>query len=92
MNAPNVSYESVVEGIARYLADHLEHTPREPITAATKLVRDLELDSIQSFEMVADLEDAYGISIDMERVQGVETVGDVAKVVHEAILGAGGAA
>ena len=92
MTTPSISFESVVAGIARYLAEHLEQAPKEPITEATKLVRDLELDSIQSFEMVADLEDAYAITIDMERVQGVETVGDVAKVVHESILAKGGAA
>jgi acyl carrier protein len=92
MNAPRVSYESIVEGIARYLAEHLEQAPTEPITATTKLVRDLSLDSIQSFEMIADLEDAYGITIDMERVQAVETVGEIATVVHEAVLATGGGA
>ncbi len=69
----------------KHLEDNLEDKPKAPITAASNLVKELNLDSLQSFEMVADLEDHYEISIRLDELQDVETVAEVARIVHAQI-------
>ena len=81
------SREEIVERLVAYLSENLEEAPSAPITAESGLVKDLNLDSIQSFEMVADLEDHYDISIPLDDMQRLETVGDLASVVTEILNG-----
>lgn len=69
----------------QHLEDNLETKPPGPITAESNLVKELNLDSLQSFEMVADLEDHYEISIQLDQLQDVETVAEVARIVHRQI-------
>lgn len=75
------SYEGVLAKIFEYLEEHLVDKPSAPITAQSHLIRDLSLDSLQSFEMVSDLEDHFGITMPMELFQNVETIEDVARAV-----------
>ena len=79
--------EEIVQRLVTYLGENLESAPKGPITADSALVKDLNLDSIQSFEMVADLEDHYDISIPLDDIQELETVGDLAGIVSN-LLGA----
>jgi len=83
------SYDGVVEVLIQHLETNLETQPASPITAETHLVGELNLDSLQSFEMVADLEDHYEISIPLDLLQGVETVAGVARIVHNQIVAEG---
>jgi acyl carrier protein len=78
-------YEDVLAKIFEYLEEHLTARPREPITAQSHLIRDLGLDSMQSFEMVSDLEDHFHVVIPMDLFQHVETLEDVAHAVLRAI-------
>ncbi len=78
-------YEDVLAKIFEYLEEHLTQRPREPITAQSHLIRDLGLDSLQSFEMVSDLEDHFHVVIPMDLFQNVETIEDVARAVHKTI-------
>jgi len=80
------SYDGVVEVLIKHLETNLETKPANPVTVETRLVAELNLDSLQSFEMVADLEDHYEISISLDLLQGVETVGGVARIVYNLIL------
>ena len=73
--------EEITNRLVTYLGENLEEAPAGPITADSSLVKDLNLDSIQSFEMIADLEDHYDISIPLEEMQGLKTVGDLARAV-----------
>ncbi len=73
--------ESILAKIHAYLDEHLLERPAAPIGPGSRIVEDLGLDSLQSFEMIADLEDQLGITIPMELFQSVTTVGDVANVV-----------
>lgn len=81
------SYEGVLAKIFEYLEEHLVEKPTAPITAQSHLIRDLSLDSLQSFEMVSDLEDHFNVTMPMELFQHVETLEDVARavvrVIHE---------
>ena len=71
--------------IARHMADHLDSPPDGPIGAETRLVDDLALDSMHSLEMIAALEDHYRVTLSIEVLQEVKTVGDVARVVAGAL-------
>lgn len=78
-NTVDPSYEGVLAKIFEYLDENLAEKPSTPISAQSHLLRDLRLDSLQSFEMVSDLEDHYRITLPPELFQHVETVGDVAQ-------------
>ena len=87
MNRAEHSHESVLAQIFAYLDEHLQQRPVAPISAQSRLIADLGLDSLQSFEMVADLEDHYGVTVAMEALQGVTTLDDVARVIVDAFAG-----
>lgn len=75
------SYEEVLSRLTSYLQENLEEAPTSAITAESNLDTDLNLDSIQRFEMVADIEDHYDVSLSLDAFEGVQTLGDVAKLV-----------
>jgi acyl carrier protein len=75
------SYEGVLAKIFEYLEEHLTERPSAAITAQSQLIRDLGLDSLQSFEMLSDLEDHYSVTIPMDLFQGALTLEDVARAV-----------
>lgn len=52
---------------------------RREVTTDTKLVSDLNLDSLDSAELVAEIEDHFDVVIPMEKLPGIKTVGDIAK-------------
>jgi acyl carrier protein len=83
------SYDNVLAKIFEYLEEHASERPAATVTARSRLIQDLGLDSLQSFEMVSDLEDSFGITIPMDLFQGVETLEDVARAVMRVIAGEG---
>lgn len=85
------SVQSVLAKVITYLEDNLDEKPDKPIEASSELVRDVRLDSIQSFEMIADLEDHYDIRLPTELFADVVTVEDVAKRIHGVVSGGAGA-
>ena len=66
--------------------DVLKNVSRRPIepTLSSDLVADLGFDSLQVLEVVAELEDAFDISIPLNDVPATRTVGQV--VAHVAAL------
>lgn len=69
--------------VVSLIVDHLRQTMDDPpeLDASSALLEDAQLDSMQSFEMVAALEDHYGIDIPVESLQGVKTIQDVGESV-----------
>ena len=55
--------------------------PSEPITLTTSIGRDLGLDSVEVMDFVMILEDRFDISIPLDNIAEVETVGDLCSVV-----------
>ena len=53
-----------------------------PITEASRLVADLGVDSLGVMEIVAELEDKFGLTIPDEALREVDTIGDVVKAVE----------
>jgi acyl carrier protein len=55
------------------------------VTLDTKIVADLEIDSVDVFDLIMEVEDAYDISISMELISTTHTVGELVKVVDDLI-------
>lgn len=52
-----------------------------PITLQSGIVSDLEVDSVAVFDLVMGLEDHYDISIPMELVSDIKTVGELVNAI-----------
>lgn len=52
------------------------------ISAETSIVRDLGLDSLEVMNFIMALEDRFDVSIPLDMVAEVETVGDLAAVIE----------
>jgi acyl carrier protein len=89
VSGPAPDEERIAAVIAGHLADHLDPRPAGPITAGTRLLEDLALDSAQSLELIAALEDHYRVALSIDLLEDVRTVGDVARVVAAALAGRG---
>lgn len=83
--AADDSYEGVLAKIFEYLEEHLREKPASAITAQSHLVRDLALDSLQSFEMLSDLEDHFDTTIPLDLFQSAQTLEDVARAVVQVL-------
>ncbi len=74
-----------------YLEDQLGRPVKRPVTADSHLVHDLQLDSMESVTMLAELEDHYGVTMPVQLFQRARTVGDVAQSVADVLSQSGGA-
>jgi len=72
---------SVRDGIAAALSQTVGR-PVE-ISDGTNIARDLGLDSLAIMNFIMALEDEYDISIPLDRVAQVETVGDLVTAIEE---------
>lgn len=53
------------------------------VTAKTDIGRDLGVDSLTLMNIVMELEDVFELSIPLDRLADVETVGDLAALINE---------
>lgn len=72
---------SVRDGIAAALSQTVGR--RVEIADDTNIARDLGLDSLATMNFIMALEDEYDISIPLDRVAQVETVGDLVAAIEE---------
>lgn len=54
----------------------------DKVTEDTNLRTDLDIDSLDLVEFVAEVEDHYGIMIPQDALQDIETIGQFAKLVE----------
>jgi len=52
------------------------------VTAETRIVGDLGLDSVAVLDFIQDVEDRFDLSIPLERVAGVQTIGELCVAVQ----------
>ncbi len=57
------------------------------VTAATHFAADLELDSLAVMDLLAAIEDHFDITVPLNRLPDLETVGQVADAVDEILRG-----
>jgi acyl carrier protein len=81
MTTLNVAEISKV--LAKMIADKLEIDP-ETVTLQSNL-KEIGLDSLDTFDLIFDAEDHFAIKVPNDKVN-IETLEDVAKVVHELVL------
>ena len=67
------------------IAQHLEPFRKDgqPITAATDISRDLNIDSLAIMDLMMALEDKYNVSIPLNVVPDIRTVDDLARTVAQ---------
>ncbi len=70
--------EKVKEIIAKQL-----NLDVDEITESTSFKDDLGADSLDLFELVMAFEEEYDIEIPSENLEGIETVGDIIKLMRE---------
>jgi acyl carrier protein len=70
-NGADKVYAEAIEVVARFC--------NRKVTKDTKLIADLELDSLDTAELVAEIEDHFHVMIPMERLPEMRTVGDIAQ-------------
>ena len=72
----------VFEKIKEIVVDQLG-VNEEDIKLETSFIDDLGADSLDLFQVVLDLEDAFNVKV--ENVENIKTVGDAVKYIEEAI-------
>lgn len=72
----------MLERVAEIIREQLNQEEIE-ITEATRFKEDLEVDSLDLFELVMAFEEEYGVSIPSEELEGLISVGDVIKYLQE---------
>ena len=68
------------EKLIELIAKQFKKDP-STINEDTRIIEDLEADSLDIVEMLMMLEEDYGISIPDDEVQEIKTVGDVKKYI-----------
>ena len=74
---PDKIYDKVCELLVPY------NPESRPISSSTGIVSDLEVDSVAVFDLVMLIEDHYDISIPMEMVSDIKTVGELVNAIRQ---------
>lgn len=64
------------------MVSELRRIPREKLDYDTRLVQDLQLDSLDVLEVVADVENEFQVTITTENAQELITIGDVIRYIN----------
>lgn len=78
-----MSYDKVLSETITLIDEHLDE-PVE-VTEASRFDSDLAFDSIQVMDLVADIEDHFDITIPLNDLPAMQTVGQTAKRLVEII-------
>lgn len=78
---PNTETEAVFDKICELLKPY--NPENRPISMMSGIVSDLEVDSVAVFDLVMGLEDHYDVSIPMEMVSDIKTVGELVASIRQ---------
>lgn len=56
---------------------------REKVSSSTSFVTDLGADSLDTVELIMEMEEAFGISIPDEQAEKIQTIADAVKYIAE---------
>ena len=79
--------KNMLEKVAAIIREQLNQENVE-ITEATRFKEDLEVDSLDLFELVMAFEEAYNVEIPSEDLEKLETVGDVMDYIRDKAIDA----
>ena len=74
-------YDSYVQFICTLLQAQQKGAPK-PLSAATDLIADIGLSSLQVMELIEKLEDHFYLSIPLNILPNITTIGDLATSLH----------
>lgn len=75
--------ESSWETVVKHLVEASdEEVMAESVTRATSLREDLDLGSLQAITLVMDLEENFGIVVEDDELESLETVGDLDDLIN----------
>ncbi len=66
----------MLEKLTELIVEKLD-VEAEKVTAETSFKEDLEIDSLDLFDLVMNVEEAFGVEIPSEDLEGIKTVGDM---------------
>jgi acyl carrier protein len=75
----------ILEGVQEVIREHLQGSA--PVDEDTDLFRDLELDSLKQLTLVVELENHFRICFDAGEEQGLQTIGDVVRLIAHRLPG-----
>jgi acyl carrier protein len=75
----------VAESVIKFIRESLRVDESEVITPETNIIMELDGDSLDVIEIVIDIEEHYDINIMEEELAKVMLVGDLIKIVEDAI-------
>ncbi|MBL8660775.1 MAG: acyl carrier protein [Rhodospirillales bacterium] len=78
-----------IDSIVSDLCDMLQRYNKEQIAlgAETSLSSELNIDSVEVMDLIMEIEDKFDIDIPINLISDVETVADLARLVHERMKG-----
>jgi acyl carrier protein len=74
--------EAIFEKVRSIVADQLS-VDSQGVSAESNFQNDLGADSLDTVELVMALEEAFDIEIPDDAAEGIATVGDAVKYIHE---------
>jgi len=78
---PSTDKDAIFARICELLKPY--NPKNRPITMQSGIVSDLEVDSVAVFDLVMRLEDHYDISIPMEMISDIKTVGELIAAIRQ---------
>ena len=78
-----VSEKDILEQIGTALAPYRDGD--NAVTPDMKIGSDVEIDSVEVFDVIMELEEHYDISLPMELTSEIQTIGDLAKAVEQLV-------
>jgi len=78
---PEERKDMIFEDVLKLLVQELNISPTE-INRDVNIMEELNFDSLQMYELVIDLEEAYDIRLPDDLLETVKTVGDVVDLVY----------
>lgn len=74
-----MSYEEILDKVIDVIEEVLE---TQDVTGKTQMLEDLEIESLEFYELLGSLENAFRIKIPEKILAGVDTVEDIADEVE----------
>ncbi|WP_405327687.1 acyl carrier protein [Ruminobacter sp.] len=74
----------IFEELKKIVAENFEIEP-EKITMDSNIVTDLDMDSIDAIDMVAELQKKLGCRFSAEDFKAVKTIGDIVRVISSKV-------
>ncbi len=78
MPSPKEIEDKVIEIVCKQLG-----VSREKVSGNTSFVNDLGADSLDTVELIMEMEEAFGLSIPDEQAEKIQTIADAVKYIAE---------